>query len=206
MKLTLLALLLAGCTTFSIDPIQTVKVAEFKIVCGDSTGSGVLLESGKILTASHVVGENKNCTASTEGRVSYPVRVSKNSPEVDLALLEFSGYVGSKPDVKGIPLAKQEPPQYAYVFVMGHPLGFDTQVFTSGTYQGDLDKVDVPGIGLITAPITFGNSGGPVIAIENGKAVLIGIVDAIPASMQSPTYHLGLIVNLETIKRFLDAK
>lgn len=203
MKLTLLALLLAGCTTFSSDPIQSVKVAEFKIVCGESTGSGILLESGKILTASHVVGDNKACTASTEGRVSYPVRVSKNIPEVDLATLEF---IGTKPAVKGVSLAKQEPPQYAYVFVMGHPLGFDTQVFTSGTYQGDLDKVEVPGIGLITAPITFGNSGGPVIAIENGKAVLIGIVDAIPASMGSPTYHLGLIVNLETIKRFLDGQ
>jgi serine protease Do len=200
MKLTLLALLLAGCTTFSIDPIQKVKVAEFKITCGESTGSGIILESGMLLTAAHVVGDNKVCKASTEGKVSYPVKVVKNSVAADLATLEF---IGTKPDAKGIPLAKQDPPQYAYVFVMGHPLGFDTQVFTTGTYQGDLDPVDVPGVGLITAPITFGNSGGPVIAIENGKPVLIGIVDAIPASMQSPTYHLGLIVNLETIKEFL---
>jgi S1-C subfamily serine protease len=200
MKLTLLALLLAGCTTFKIDPVQTVKAAEFKITCGEGSGSGILLEGGKILTASHVVGSGTSCTASTEGRVSYPLKVGKNSPEVDLATLEF---IGEKPPVKGIPLAKQNPPQYTFVYIMGHPLGFDTQVLTSGAYQGDLDKLEVPGIALVTAPITFGNSGGPVIAIENGHPVLIGIVDAIPASQNSPTYHLGLVVNLETIKEFL---
>jgi serine protease Do len=200
MKLTLLALLLAGCTTFSIDPIQTVKVAEFKVTCGESTGSGILLENGKLLTASHVVGDGKACKASTEDKVTYPLKVDKNSSAVDLALLSFSG---TAPTVKGITVSKEDPPQYSYVFVMGHPLGFDTQVLTTGTYQGPVDKDEVPNLDLMTAPITFGNSGGPVIAIENGKPVLIGIVDAIPASLNSPTYHLGLIVNLNTIKEFL---
>jgi serine protease Do len=195
----LVSVLISGCTTLqsqSVTADSSFKKSVVKIACSDGAGTGVLLESGYILTAAHVVVGEKDCKAQAEDLTSWPVEIHKVDQKVDLALLSF---VKGKPSAKGIPISLSAPPQYAPIVLIGHPLAIDLQVYSPGIYQGHLEAI----YDLIGSSVTFGNSGGPILWYDGYKYVLVGIVDAIPDSNGHPTFHLGIIINLTTIKKFL---
>lgn len=165
-----------------------------------STGSGVILEGNRILTAAHVV----------EGAVSIEVKrtgmgdrfvatAAFVGDDCDLALLTVEDprvFDGVEPLRLGDMPAVQDP-----VKAYGFPVGGETISVTSGI----LSRVEVSTyahsfedllLAQIDAPLNPGNSGGPVVA----DGALVGIAVQSLAEGES----IGYMIPVPIIRHFLD--
>ena len=139
------------------------------------TGSGVLLEGGRlILTNRHVVDGMKSVAVrSGTGHVRM-AKVVKVSPEDDLALLETDNPF---PDRSAMPLSEiVEPAPGRSAVVMGYPLisvlGDEQPSLTEGVVAKDAGLAGDPTTFQITAKVNKGNSGGPIF---DRRGRLIGV-------------------------------
>jgi len=139
-----------------------------------SFGAGMLLQSNAagylFATARHVVGNSPGLAAKTphamlslESGVWSAAEVIALHKDLDLALVWVSRHSGETPFVQPIANAKQG----EEIFVIGHPEGLK---FTLST--GIVSRLE-NSILQVSAPISPGNSGGPVYD-RNGN--LVGIV------------------------------
>jgi S1-C subfamily serine protease len=139
-----------------------------------SFGAGMLLQSNAagylFATARHVVGNSPGIAAKTphamlslESGVWSSAEVVAIHKDLDLALVWVSRHSGEAPFVQPIANAKQG----EEIFVIGHPEGLK---FTLST--GIVSRLE-NSILQVSAPISPGNSGGPVYD-HNGN--LVGIV------------------------------
>jgi S1-C subfamily serine protease len=142
----------------------------------NSTGSGVVIGAGEILTGAHVVA---NATFLQVQKPSMPdkavARVKRISHDCDLALLEIVDPPGFLDDI--LPATLGELPRlHDEVAVVGYPVGGEEISVTEGV----VSRVEVQRYShseryllavTVDAAINAGNSGGPVF----GKGEVVGI-------------------------------
>jgi len=132
-------------------------------------GSGFFIETDRIVTNRHVIeGAYRAEVHSSTGTV-YPVRgVLAVDAEGDLAVLKIDLPANQ---IRPLPLDKTSPQEGESVVVIGNPLGLEGSV-TNGIVSAVRDIPTFGRIIQITAPISSGSSGSPVV---NMQGQVIGI-------------------------------
>lgn len=162
---------------------EKVKKGVVRIICRPTSvgGTGFLHKSGVIITAAHVVsvcatGDLSIITAS--GKMIGVSSVSADDVK-DLAILR------PNPSLIGIPLTiaqMTEPKLGSQVATWGYPGGYNGlfPLLSVGYFSGVQDFKAANGRRfrrwVINAAFNGGNSGGPVLSVENGQ--VIGVVSS----------------------------
>ena len=144
---------------------RTCLIVTFRHGKTDSLGSGLLVSADGLVVTNHHVIENADNLAVKCGAHESVARVSQRSKEPDLALLtttlnRMDSFVLNEtysPDLIGLE-----------VFVIGNPYGLEG-TFSTGVISG-LREIDGVRYFQISAPISPGNSGGPVI-LRDGSVI-----------------------------------
>jgi S1-C subfamily serine protease len=134
----------------------------------DSTGAGVHLGEGRILTASHVADADIVTVADQQNSLVGRGRVVRGDRVRDLALIE----VDQVNTALGTASLRQTPPRIGErVYAAGAPLGTYVQltagIVSAVVQQGPVTRVQTD------AAVNPGNSGGPLLT-ESGE--VLGIV------------------------------
>ena len=134
-----------------------------------SRGSGFFVETDRIVTNRHVLeGAHRAEIHSSTGAI-FPVKgILAVDAEGDIALLKID--TPATP-IKPLPLDKTSPQEGESVVVIGNPLGLEGSV-TNGIVSAVRDIPTFGRIIQITAPISSGSSGSPVV---NMQGQVIGI-------------------------------
>jgi tetratricopeptide (TPR) repeat protein len=134
-----------------------------------SRGSGFFVESDRVVTNRHVLeGAYRAEVHSSTGAV-FPVKgVLAVDAEGDIALLKIDA---PNTPIKPLPLDKTSPQEGESIVVIGNPLGLEGSV-TNGIVSAVRDIPTFGRIIQITAPISSGSSGSPVV---NMQGQVIGI-------------------------------
>ena len=200
-----LVLVLAACVAVPnvghTDGYQAVRDVTYKINIGGGTCSAVAVSPTELLTAAHCINEVGQVVGVFDQEIDQDVFIGtaiavKDQEDVDLALLvleegkTFNVYAS---------VASREPLRDEIVVVVGYPLSIQ-EVLTVGRWQGYSD-----GQQLITAQAIYGNSGGPMFIIQDGKFVLAGIASRVLVlDYGLPIPYLTLFITLDNIQVFLD--
>lgn len=134
-----------------------------------SRGSGFFIESDRIVTNRHVIEGAYRAEVHSSNGTTYPVKgVLAVDAEGDIAVLKIES-----PNilVRPLPLDKTSPQEGESVVVIGNPLGLEGSV-TNGIVSAVRDIPTFGRIIQITAPISAGSSGSPVV---NMQGQVIGI-------------------------------
>jgi S1-C subfamily serine protease/Tfp pilus assembly protein PilF len=143
------------------------------------TGTGFFVSSdGKLITNWHVVKGGASAEAKLEDGAIYKIKgILESSEERDLAVL--------KADAKHVPFLKLEQRREAIVgtrvAVIGSPLGLEGTV-SEGIISAVRSMDSEEPLIQITAPVSPGSSGSPVI---NSEGIVIGIATFILKDSQS---------------------
>ncbi|HEX5876108.1 MAG TPA: trypsin-like peptidase domain-containing protein [Pyrinomonadaceae bacterium] len=134
-----------------------------------SRGSGFFVENDRIVTNRHVLeGAHRAEVHSSTGQV-FPVKgVLAVDAEGDIALLKIDP---PATPIRPLPLDKTSPQEGESIVVIGNPLGLEGSV-TNGIVSAVRDIPTFGRIIQITAPISSGSSGSPVV---NMQGQVIGI-------------------------------
>ena len=164
---------------------------------GDLVGAGIILETGKVLTAAHVVGEDLTQYRVRLRDVSGSVVVSecrlvKIDREADLALLScFTDRYG-KIDL-GCDASIGTP-----VVMSGSPVGFNAGLLSGLGFVSRKEN----GFWIASPSITKGFSGGGVWDVNSG--VLIGIVHGFVGNSFGVTAPgITLFIPSQAVEEFL---
>ncbi len=134
-----------------------------------SRGSGFFIDTDRIVTNRHVIeGAYRAEVHSSTGNV-YPVKgVLAVDAEGDIALLKIDAPAAA---VRPLRLDRTSPQEGESIVVIGNPLGLEGSV-TNGIVSAVRDIPTFGRIIQITAPISSGSSGSPVV---NMQGQVIGI-------------------------------
>jgi S1-C subfamily serine protease len=144
---------------------RTCLIVTFRNGKTANLGSGLLVSTGGlVITNNHVIEGAENLAVKCGKRESV-ARVSKRSKEPDLALLTTA-----LNSVEGFVLNETYSQELIGVdiFVIGNPYGLEG-TFSTGVISG-LREIDGVRYLQISAPISPGNSGGPVI-LRDGSVI-----------------------------------
>src|ERR1044072_4876743 len=134
-----------------------------------SRGSGFFVEEDRIVTNRHVLEGAYRAEVHSSTGVVFPVKgVLAVDAEGDIALLKIDPPL---PPISALPLDKTSPQEAESVVVIGTPLGLEGSV-TNGIVSAVRDIPTFGRIIQITAPISSGSSGSPVV---NMQGQVIGI-------------------------------
>lgn len=162
---------------------EAAKRGILRVICRPTSlgGTGFLHKSGNILTAAHVISECRpaDLMIITSSGQLFGVSNVISDADKDVALI--------CPDAKipGTPLiisAKAEPAIGEQVSTWGYPGGYDGLLpllsvgYFSGTQIFTLPSQQLVQRWVINAAFNGGNSGGPVLSVEDG--LVIGIVSS----------------------------
>lgn len=146
-------------------PSTVLIAAEDKNAQPQSLGSGFLVSPNIVATNYHVIENsysgyvklvNQDTLYEIEGVVGYDV-------QKDLALIKISNNIGKEVSYKSSSVDIGQK-----IFAIGNPLGLEGTI-SDGIVSG-LRSVDGVNMLQISAPISPGNSGGPVVD-ENGDVI-----------------------------------
>lgn len=170
---------------------KSVALLEMKDSNGQplSLGSGFFVSDGMVATNAHVIEGASSGTAKLVGdthtlQILGTIAVDRHA---DLALLKVNSAAPSL--VLG---ASASPSVGDKVYVVGNPLGLEG-TFSEGIISG-VRKVDADSILQMTAPISPGSSGGPVM---DSSGAVIGVAVA--------TFQYGQNLNLAVPVSYLSA-
>ncbi|PAV28788.1 serine protease [Virgibacillus profundi] len=142
------------------------------------TGSGFLYnEKGDIITNAHVIKDADVINIRTADAQIYPAAVVGIGEDLDIAVIRV-------PQLAGQSFSTVEKESLAEIgdeiIALGSPHGFQNTVtlgIISGTERNfSVDGFDYSNVYQISAQITHGNSGGPLINRETGKVIGINSV------------------------------
>ena len=134
-----------------------------------SRGSGFFIDSDRIVTNRHVIeGAYRAEAHSSTGKVYAVKGVLAVDAEGDIALLKIDAPADQ---IKPLSLDKTSPQEGESIVVIGNPLGLEGSV-TNGIVSAVRDIPTFGRIIQITAPISSGSSGSPVV---NMQGQVIGI-------------------------------
>lgn len=134
-------------------------------------GSGFFMDEGTIITCWHVIAEAQFYGVETsEGTLLSADSVEAIDFEGDLVKLKVESK-GRRH--KGIELATEYPRQGEKIIVVGNPLGFKGSI-SDGLVSAVREVSDFGTFIQITAPISPGSSGSPVI---NTRGEVVGVVN-----------------------------
>jgi S1-C subfamily serine protease len=170
------------------------------------SGSGVVLEDRRILTAAHVVTRQTVLQVRRHGETrKHDARVLFVSHEADLALLTVDDPAFFE-RIEPIALGTL-PPVGQEVLVLGYPAGGDTLSTTKGVvsrieHQAYTHSNAVLLAGQIDAPVNPGNSGGPVLV----RGCLAGMVMQSRPGMSDVSYFVPAPVLLRFLEDVADGR
>jgi len=152
------------------------------------SGSGFFIKTGEVVTNMHVIrGAHRVEIHTLEGKGrTYPVAGALAvDEEADLALLSVE-----LPPERSRPLtfASTLPDEGEQVFVIGNPLRLEGSV-SDGIVSAVREVPDLGRIIQITAPVSHGNSGSPLL---NMRGQVIGIVTVKVTNGQNINLALGV--------------
>lgn len=179
--------LLSLVTLVTIQPHSQIQIIT-KNSLGMPVGSGsaVLIDKNKVLTAFHVV-KGKHSVFALCGEKLVELRPIAFSPQLDLAVAEYT----QDCDIKPITLAKENPPIPADIYAIGYPGGFGFMVTKGVVSSYTLDDERILCM-WSDVKVWYGNSGGPVI---NNQGELVGIILALSSDSTVEIDHGVLDVN-----------
>ncbi|SHG24687.1 S1C family serine protease [Ornithinibacillus halophilus] len=143
-----------------------------------STGSGFLYnQKGDIITNAHVIRDSEIITVRTANARIYPAAVIGIDKKTDIAVIRVPQLAGEK----GLEMEREKPSEIGdEVIALGSPHGFQNTVtlgIISGTERNfSVEGYDYENAYQISAQITHGNSGGPLLNRESGKVIGINSV------------------------------
>lgn len=147
---------------------------------GEGIGSGFLYnELGDIVTNAHVVAGARQVSVRMSDTRTYPGTIIGMNIEKDIAIVRVEELAGTEPlEVD----AETKADIGDEVLAFGSPLGFENTV-TTGIISGidrdlEIEQTKYVGVYQISAPITQGNSGGPLIMQRTGKVIGINSASA----------------------------
>ena len=136
-----------------------------------SRGSGFFVDVDRIVTNRHVLENAHRAEVhSTNGAIFQVKGVLAVDAEGDLALLKID--VPPTAQIRPLPLDKTSPQEGESIVVIGNPLGLEGSV-TNGIVSAVRDIPTFGRIIQITAPISSGSSGSPVV---NTAGEFVGII------------------------------
>ncbi|CAI6085599.1 hypothetical protein PAECIP112173_04696 [Paenibacillus sp. JJ-100] len=154
---------------------QIIEDSQKKVVTiesSDGQGSGFLYNhQGDIITNAHVVEGSKEVTIRTLDHQEYRGTVIGFGEETDVAVVRVPDLAKMEP----LPIASSKAEVGDEILALGSPLGFENTV-TTGIISGLDRSFEIPpyiytNLYQISAPITNGNSGGPLINAETGAVL-----------------------------------
>src|SRR6185437_1763179 len=149
-----------------------------------SRGSGFFVDVDRVVTNRHVIDGAFRAEVHSVSGTSYPVRsVLAVDAEGDIALLRVDAPTNS---VRPLSLDRTSPQEGESIVVIGNPFGLEGSV-TNGIVSA---VRDIPGFGRIiqiTAPISPGSSGSPVV---NMQGQVIGVATLQVAGGQSVNFAI----------------
>ena len=176
-SLVLLAISACPCTAQDLLPelVRRIKPSAVAIETFDSRGeklrrgSGFFIDSDRVVTNRHVIdGAYRAEVQSYTGTVYAVKGVLAVDAEGDLALLKVDSPAGS---ARPLSLDRTSPLEGESVVVIGNPFGLEGSV-TNGIVSAVRDIPTFGRIIQITAPISPGSSGSPVV---NMQGQVIGV-------------------------------
>lgn len=140
-----------------------------------SSGSGFLYNStGDVITNAHVVEGAEKITVKTSDAKQFEAQIIGMGDTTDIAVIRVPGLKETEP----LPVAEERMAEVGDdIIALGSPLGLQNTV-TTGIISGldrefILEPYRYEHIYQISAPITNGNSGGPLIDADTGEAIAI---------------------------------
>ncbi|WP_138493355.1 S1C family serine protease [Paenibacillus pinistramenti] len=143
------------------------------IESGDGLGSGFLYnDQGDFLTNAHVLSGFDQVTVRTVNHEEYKGKVIGIGTDTDIAVVRV-------PELKKLdplPVAENYKAEIGdEILALGSPLGLENTA-TTGIISGlgrsfDIDPYTYTNLYQISAPITHGNSGGPLVSTETGEVL-----------------------------------
>ncbi len=152
------------------------------------TGSGFLVSEDHILTNAHVA--DAGAISVRLGSLRVTCEVQRTDRVNDLALCRIPG----KSTAPILRLAAKDPSPGATIFALGSPRGFENTI-TQGLFTA-YREMDGRRVGQISAPISPGSSGGPIL---NADGELVGVAVALLKGAQ----NLNFAIPLNIVTNFL---
>lgn len=189
---------IAFAQTLSVeDIVKDASPSVVKIIVYDITGSkrgegsGFFIARGKIVTNAHVIKGAYSAEVYSSLNLYEQITITKRDDKVDLALLTVK-------DVGELSIAlagtgELRPGQR--VLAIGNPLGLERTV-SDGLISAVRGIPDELQIIQISAPISPGSSGGPLLNLQ-------GAVIGVTSAGMSEGQNLNFAIGLETLKQFL---
>jgi hypothetical protein len=147
-------------------------------------GTGFFIEKGLLVTNRHVLEETTRAEIRWNGNSTLPiVRVVAEHPETDLIIVAVDG--DTTTDIC-LPLAFDDPLPGERVVVIGSPFGFE-QTVSDGIVSTIREDSPFGRIIQITAPISPGSSGSPVL---NMRGEVIGVATVTFAGGQNLNFAI----------------
>ncbi|KUK11023.1 MAG: Peptidase S1 and S6, chymotrypsin/Hap [Clostridia bacterium 41_269] len=147
---------------------------------GTVQGSGFLYNrQGDIITNAHVVGDAETCSVKMYDGTVYTGTVIGRGGEVDVALVRVSELAGMEP----MKIARDRTAEVGdEVIALGSPLGLQNTA-TTGIISGvnrsfEIDNYRYTGLYQISAPISHGSSGGPLLDRSTGEVIGVNTAGA----------------------------
>lgn len=141
------------------------------------TGSGFLYnDKGDIITNAHVIQDTDAIYVKTADARFYPAAVVGMSEETDIAVIRVPQLAGRDT----LPISETGADIGDEVIALGSPHGFHNTV-TLGIISGTDRNLEADGFTYsdayqISAQITYGNSGGPLLKSDTGEVIGINSV------------------------------
>jgi S1-C subfamily serine protease len=172
----------------------------------NSSGSGIILAKGAVITNQHVVASCARVQVVQNGQI-YPASVKKRDAKADLALLE----VPTLPAV-AYPTLRRRALNGEGVMVAGYPLSgllSSDMIVTDGIVNALSGISNDSSLLQISAPVQPGNSGGPLI---DKSGALLGVVvsklNALKAAASTGDLpqNVNFAIKPEVLRLFLESE